>query len=551
MFGGPGKKWYYSLRHYRWLQAAQAALERGDLPTASWTSRRVLDRDPTNLKAVQLLARTKLREGSRDAIYWQSRVVELEPDEPANLLAWAKTAIEFHDLSTATIALGRIPESVRPTFDYAVVAAQIAAAQGDPDLAARHLDAAMSLAPDSPEIRFRLAIMQLQTHSEFVRSEGRATLDQLKAVPQWRREAYLALAQEALTKGRFSEALESTRELLMWGYEGRDEQLMRAEALNRAGAPEFGEYLKSIQAAAARSMDTNGNRLTPAHIVQWMGRNQLAADAILWAKTLPPETGKTRATALAVAQLYIKRSDWLALRAWTKDPTWNVDEPLRLALQALALARGPAELRPAGEMESLWTQASKMAAHDPARLEQIAVWTTEWELPVIAESAWWALADAADDPGLALDQLATLYRQRTDANGRYRVARRRVEFHPMDRMAIAELAYLTLLIDAAEPDSEPLIETLRRRPPLSTEAVRACALNLWRHDRAKEAVPLFETLTIASREEPSLAWFYGCILSAAGDTTKAAHYLALGANFPRCPEEEALYREARLRIIKR
>lgn len=551
VFGGPGQKWYYSIRHYRWLRAAQSAFDRGDLPTTSWTARRVLERDPTNLRAVRLLAKTARQQGTRDAIYWQSRVVELDPDEPANLLEWAKIAREFNELATAVIALGRMPESARQTVAYANVAAEIAEAQGNADLAARHLDAALALAPGTPETRLHLAAMQLRAHSELVRSEGRATLDQLKSEPRWRQDALLALAREAVTGGRAPEALEATHELLAWGYLGREEQLLRAEALKLANSADFPAYLRSLQAAVASPGPSSPADLNAGHLVEWMGRQKLGGEALLWATALPPEIGKVRPTALAIAQLETQGSDWLALRAWTKDPTWANDEPLRMGYHALALVRGPSELRPPGAPESLWAQALKSASSDPARLERLANWTAEWNLPQFAESSWWALANAADDPGRALDQLSVLYRQRTDAHGRFRVARRRLEFHPMDRLALAEVAYLGLLLEVTEPDPAQLVEILRRQPPLATEAVKACALSLWRQERVREAVPLFESLPIPTREDPSLAWFYGTVLSAAGDVAKASRYLALGANFPRSPEEEALFREARLRLVKR
>lgn len=551
-FGGPGRKWWYSIRHYRWLSAAQAAFERGDLPTTSWTARRVLERDPTNLRAVLLLAEAATRQGRRDAVYWRSRAVELDPDDSAKLLAWAKTAEEFNDLSTAVIALGRIPESARDTMAYAETAAEIAEAQGDPDLAARHLDAALSMAPGSPEAELRLAAAQLRARSESVRSQGRGTLDRLKRDARWRRDALLALAREAIASSRAAEALDETRELFAWGHHGWQEQLLRAEALLQHAPAEFPEHLLAMQTVATAARDSlDRDALGPVRLIEWMGRHQLANEALEWVKTLPNETSRTRPRTLAIARLHAQAGNWLGLRAWTKNPSWADDEPLRLAYQALALHRGPPELRTPGSTESLWNQALKFAARDPARLERIANWTTEWNLPNFAETSWWALANSADDPAPALDQLARIYRQLTDIHGRFRVAQRQLETHPFDRLAAAETAYLGLLLDATEPDPHQLAAQLRRQPPLPVEGVLACAFSLWRRDRVREAVALFEVLPIPTREDPSVAWFYGTILAAAGDTTKAGRYLALGAAYPRSAVEEKMFREARLRVSKR
>lgn len=543
-FGGPGKKWYYGLQHYRWLQAAQAAFERGDLATTSWTARRVLDRDVTNLKAVQLLAEAATRGGTRDAVYWRARMVELDPDNANNLLAWARTAQLFDDLPTAVLALNRVAEIDRQRVDYAEVAAAVAEAQGDTDLAARHLEAALALTPGTPQAELRLAAARLLTKSESTRSEGRATLDRLKQNSRWRREALIALAREALASRRVSPALEYTRELFEWNHRGADEWLLRAEALRMGNPRLFPQHLAEMQAAATQPA-TALQTLTPAQLLIWMGRNELRAEALAWSRLLPPETGNTRPITLTIAQLHADARDWLSLRALTKDPSWRDDDPLRLAYLALALQNGPAEYRSAGQPESLWYQALKLSAKDPARLERLANLAVKWRLPGLAEKSWWALANAAADPEPALAQLARIYHARNDPQGRYRVARWLLELHAFDRFSAAETAYLGLLLDLMDPDPHELADRLRRQPPLSAESIRACAFSLWRRDRLQEAVALFETLPIATREEPSVAWFYGTLLRAAGDTLRASRYLALGAGYPRSAEEDALFREAR------
>ena len=545
--GGPGQKWYYQIRHYRWLQAAHQALERGDLATTIWTARRVLERDIVSVRAVELLAEAAARQNSRDAVYWRSRMVELEPDNAGHLLAWAKTAAQFNDLPTAVIALGRIPEANRQSVAYAEVAAAIAEAQGDAEMEARHLEAALALNPADSGIRLRLATAEVRTKSEATRSEGRATLDRFKTDRLWRRPALVALTREALTSGRWREALENTRELMAWNHLGAEEQLLRAESLQAGDPARFPDHLAAMQLLAARGLRGPGE-LKPVQVVEWMGRHQLGEAARDWVATLPPEAGKSRPVAVAVAQIYADDANWLGLLGWTKDNSWAEDEPLRMAYQALARLRGPAELRVPGGFESIWNQALRLAAGDSARLERLALWTVEWYLPTVAEPTWWALAATAADPEPALNQLAEIYRQRGDAHGQLRVAKQRLGFHIYDREAAAECAYFSLLLEVAEPDPHALADRLRRHPPLSNRGILACALSLWRREDLRGAVAIFDSIPVAAHEDPAVAWFYGTVLAAHGELAKASRYLALGMAARRCPEEELLFREARQRV---
>lgn len=540
----PSSKGYAALRHYRWLRAAQAAFDRGDYPAATWTARRVLERDPTNLRATRLLAETAGHLNSRDAIHWRARIVELEPDESSNLLAWAQTALEFEDLSTATIALNRVPEAARTSPAFADVAATLALGQHDPALAARQLATGVALDPANRTRQLRMAIIQLQTDSEVVRSDGRATLDRLRANPTLRAQALSALAREAMSNDRYAEALDASHELLAWNPAAWPPRLLRAEILRTCRSNEFLPYLTQLKAdAAAAPSGTN-----TALLLSWMATQELGTEALTWVKTLRPDRTLNPPVAISVADLLAYLNDWVGLRAWTKTSHWGADEPIRLAYEAHAVHQLPAELRRPNETETLWHSALKLADRDPARLERLAVLAGAWNLTSLLEASWWAVADAAADPEPALLHLTTFYRSRSDTVGRFRVARRLLEFRPEDRFAQNETAYLGLLLGIDDPDPHSLAERLRHRPPMRPEAVITYAFSLWRRNRVREAVGAFDALPISTREEPGWAWFYGAVLAEAGDFGKARRYLALGADGRRTSEEEALYRAARQRV---
>ena len=55
---------------------------------------------------------------------------------------------------------------------------------------------------------------------------------------------------------------------------------------------------------------------------------------------------------------------------------------------------------------------------------------------------------------------------------------------------------------------------------------------------------VFEKLKADARETPSVALYYGLLLSAAGDTNQAAKYLGIAQKSDLLPEEKALAAEA-------
>jgi predicted Zn-dependent protease len=72
--------------------------------------------------------------------------------------------------------------------------------------------------------------------------------------------------------------------------------------------------------------------------------------------------------------------------------------------------------------------------------------------------------------------------------------------------------------------------------------VSTYAYALYLQGRTQEGVAALEKLNKAALEEPSVALYYSVLLSASGESDKAAHFLALAKKGSLLPEEKRLLR---------
>src|SRR5262245_31478231 len=70
---------YRTWKHEHLLRQAKTFLEASDMRNAAICLRKALLSDPSSVEAAQLMARLAEAGGSREAVNWRARLVELEP----------------------------------------------------------------------------------------------------------------------------------------------------------------------------------------------------------------------------------------------------------------------------------------------------------------------------------------------------------------------------------------------------------------------------------------------------------------------------------------
>src|SRR5215470_4594330 len=100
------------------VNQANFFLSKSDSTNAILCLQQALQSNPSNVKACQLFATMAEKAGSRNAIYWRRRVVELEPRVMEHRIDWAKTALVMGDLATAKEALMSVDAPARKSAEY-------------------------------------------------------------------------------------------------------------------------------------------------------------------------------------------------------------------------------------------------------------------------------------------------------------------------------------------------------------------------------------------------------------------------------------------------
>lgn len=539
--GVVGFREYRSWQERRLIAQANALVNEGDYKRATLGAKRVLQLNPQSIAAVRIMARVAELGETRAAVDWRRRVVDLKGATAQDWLALARVAIRFEDAATAEFAISRVPAEARETAEYYAVLGERAFARRDAPEMERQFQEAVQRDPENKQYRLRLATVHL-TASEFsVREQARRTLLELRSDRQFRREAMRKLIDHELRTGSNVEALALARELD--GFEEKTflDRLLLLSATRAAQDPALELLLQQVKEAAAGTPDYI------AALVTWWNGNQMPAAAVEWSRTLKPDLLGQRGVPLALADSYMALRDWEGLQRFVKNANWGGLDYVRAALHSRALR----ELGNSSDAATQWAEASKKVsgrAEDAFRLaEMLEKWG--WRNETI-EIFWLASKDPAKGE-LALQSLYRYYAQKGDTGGLYRVMLRREETRPNDRDIQNNFAHLSLLLNLNAERGQRIARELHEADPLNPAYASTYAFALYVQGQPAKALAIFNKMPADHLRRPDIAAYYGVVLAASGDHSRAAEYLDLGEQATLLPEEKALLEKARRTIAQR
>jgi predicted Zn-dependent protease len=161
---------------------------------------------------------------------------------------------------------------------------------------------------------------------------------------------------------------------------------------------------------------------------------------------------------------------------------------------------------------------------------------------------------AAKDPVKGDDALRGLYRyfaSNGDTENLYRVLLHQLELHPDDRDVQNNFAQLSLLLNLNIERGQKIAREVYEKDRANPAYVSTYAFALQTQGETKKALKVLETLTAQQLHQPAIAAYYGIILAAAGDQTRAAEFLDLGEKASLLPQEKALVEKARRSLAQR
>lgn len=535
-----GHRLFRKWQERKLVAQANALVNEGDLKRAGLDARRILQINPDSADGARVMARIAERAGVPSAVEWRRRAVDLAPNSGADVLALARAAMRFDDAGNRDYALNHLPESAKNTGEFHAIAADLASGRRDVKEMEEHLRAAVRLEPANKEYQLRLASFELASGDRTMRENGRNTLVQLQAEPTLRRDATRRLAEDALRRNQFDDAVKFARELQDFPDHEFADRLLLLSALHASLDSGFAPMLQQLQADSADKPEQIGELIT------WLNGHQMPAAAIAWASQLPPNLIGQKAVPIALADSYIAVRDWTGMQRMVKNAKWGSVDFLRHALAA----RASRELGDATESSAQWNEAVKQIGADSKQALTLAEIVQKWGWRDEAIELLWVASKDPVKGDEALQALYTHFAKIGASQDLYRVLLHRRDFRPNDLNIQNNVAQLSVLLNLNPDEGQRLALDLYQKDPKNPAYVSTYAFALLTHGDNKKALKIFNELTDQQLHQPEIAAYYGLALAGAGEHEKAAEFLALGENARLLPEEHALIEKARRTLAR-
>ena len=533
--------WHYyarfEARHL--VRRAAAYLGAGDLKDASLSARRALQLDPNRASTVRMVARIAEVSGDRRALDWRQKVLELEPRSVEDALALANCALQFGEAEIARRSLESVDDTEKQMAAYHATAARLADAEKKPVESEAAWAKAVELSPEEKPYQLQLALCQLKSADKAKREKARTLLEHLRNDPGQRAAAVRALIADTAAHEPISETLLNLGQELQSYPEARfTDRILYLDILKQSHDRRYTSYLTQLENEAAN------NTSNLANLLAWMNNAELSLLAIDFLKTVPPEVSKKWPVAPLVSEAYLQLRDWPELEQLTSNGNWGEFDYLRRAYLARAFRAQDKSV--AAERE--WFAAQKAAAAQPHSLLTLARTISKWQWKDEATDLLWTLTKFPREQREALNTLYQHYKETKNTQGLYRVLLRLAEVDPADLKVQNNLAQISLLLNANVGRARQIAADLYRKQPSNAAYVSTYAFSLYAKGDAKGAVALMNTLGEDECRDPSLAAYYGIMLAAAGDQTRAREYLQIGKNANLLPEEKLLIDRAQIAL---
>jgi hypothetical protein len=525
-----GRDLYAHWQEKRLVRRAVGAMQRGDDVAASLAARTALEIQPSSAGAARVMAEISERLDNRAALGWRRKVVAAEPNSIDDVLAWARCALQFGDISIAEKALAGVNEEGKQRAGYHAVNALLAQARKEDDKAEAEWAQAVQLDPNEKSYQLKLGILRVRAKEEDRHATGKTMLVALRDDPKQRLAATRALIDAGIARHESNQELIGlARDLQGYPEATMNDRLIYLDFLRQTGSSEFTGFLTELENKCA---EKPGDL---AALLEWMSKNKLNLLALDFVKTVPAEKQDTWPVPLAIADLYARIQDWKKLEAITKNANWREGEFLRHAYLARALRAQ--DKSAAAERE--WGIATKDASAQGTNTLALIHIVEEWKWEKEAVELLWALTKNQEKQFDAIQTLYRHYAERNETDGLYRALVRWAELAPEDLNVQNNLAQIGLLLNANPEDSRRLAAEVYQKMPTNPAYAATYAYSLLTKGNVTGAMKVMSSLSPEQLRDPPVSAYYGLCLAAAKDE-KARTFLEGGQQAMLLPEEKRL-----------
>ena len=369
--------------------------------------------------------------------------------------------------------------------------------------------------------------------------QAKAVLETLRTKPRYHLEALRAMIGDARAHGDPARAMQLAGELKQDALATFGDQLLYLEELQHAHNNDLLPDLSKLQVIAGTRSDIIYGLMT------WMNAHGLASQSLEWSAQLPPQIRGRLPVPLALAEASTILKDWKRLAKLLAENDWEDLEFLRCAIHARLLRETSSRPRPA-DFVAMWERAMNATKGNPNSLLMLARLVNGWEWKEEAVQVWWLAARSGPTQRAALKALYTIHSADKNTRELYRVARRVYEMEPANPVAKNNVASLALLLGEDEPEAHRLAAEIYKLTPTQPVIASTYALSLHRQKRDSEAIAILRQLPPAALADPSIAAWYGFLLTQNGEAHTARPFLEAAdrQKDQLFPEEAAMVAEA-------
>jgi tetratricopeptide (TPR) repeat protein len=347
-------------------------------------------------------------------------------------------------------------------------------------------------------------------------------------------QATRELIGDALRFKNAATALALSQELTQPTNAFFSDKLLRLDVLRETK----NEELKLATAQCQREAATNIMKVSD--MTTWLMTRSSPAAALTWLHTLPAAIQTNQPAALMTAGCQVLVQDWNGLQNSLTKQNWAELEFARHAYMARALRGQKLD----GAATADWELAFKYASNQKSTLISLFRMAAQWNWIDEGEEILWTIVNRyPEEPWAAKDlQMALFMGGRTRSLMQlFGVEAKR---EPADLEIKNNLAMTAMLLDAQELNPYSLAREAYEKAPQNPSYASTYAYSLYLQKKYAEALKVMQKLTPKELNDPSIAGYYGLILKATGDNTKAQSYLGWAAKAKLLPEEQKLFQQA-------
>ena len=349
------------------------------------------------------------------------------------------------------------------------------------------------------------------------------------------------LVAESLGRNDLPAAEQFSRQLLADPRSQADDRLQHLTLLQKAKSPEFTTCLGAVQKSALT------NAVEVYGLSAWMISHGLTDHALAWLTNCPAKLRGEQPVPLALVDCYLAKRNWEDLESFLQDQKWGDLEFLRLAF----LSRTAAEQNQKLGAEARWRNAVREAGDRLGPLTALLSMATSWGRQQDSEDLLWQIAQRFPKERWALRELERGYLKAGNTRGLNRVYSTMASHAPQNFAVQNNFAATSLLLKLNLPKAHQVAKQAFSQHPEEAIVASTYAYSLHLQGRTRDGLAALEKLKAEALETPSVALYYGLLLTETGETNKAARFLTIAQKSELLPEEKALVTVATRRLAPR